>query len=180
MQGFGQKNQKLGGVKMKNNFVRQIIQVSLITFSLLGVMTCSDPVDPNAPRPIQVREIEVTNVNDFPGKLEVEVHILEAGSGTLLGCSGQNHGLEDVDSGDTLYFVDADFETPEGNTLFLEDVESMEIIIWVIEDDKDPCPCPHIPGEDELIGTSSPLPGSDLSEFIELRFHRVVHLLIGT
>ena len=164
---------------MKNNFVRQIIPMSLLTFSLLGVMACSESVDPNAPRPIQVREIEVTDEGDL-GNLEVEVHILETGSKTLLGCSGQDHGLRDVDSTDILYFVDADFETPEGNTLFLEDVESKEIIIWVIEDDEDPCPGPYVPDKDDIIGISSPLPGSDLSGFIELSFGRVVHLLIGT
>ncbi len=157
-----------------------IVKFLLFLLMFGGLMSChQEVINPYEPHPILVKEIEVRNEYEL-GRLEVEIHITDAVTGRLLGCSGARQGLRAVDTVHVLYFVDADFVRPEGGLLYLEDIENREIEVWVIEDDEAECPGPFIPHEDDLIGISGPIPGYQLDGNIDLQFDDVLHLRLGT
>lgn len=129
--------------------------------------------------PLYITEIEVTGEYDVL-RMEVEVHLVDANTGRLLGCAGQNSGLRHVDYPDIFYEVDAEFVTPDGDLLYYEDIRNRDIEVWVIEDDLDPCPGPYVPHEDDIIGISRPIDGRDFRRLIDLSFDNVVHLRMGS
>jgi hypothetical protein len=129
--------------------------------------------------PIYVSEIMVTGDYDLT-RLEVEVHIVDANTGRLLGCAGDHQGLRHVNYPDVMYEVYAEFHTPNGNTLYYSDLKYRDIEIWVIEDDLDPCPAPFLPNVDDVIGISGVIDGRELRRQIRLSFDDVVHLRIGS
>ncbi len=155
-------------------------KIYLLT-ALLALLVggCYHSPGPLQRTPLYIAEIEVTGEYDF-GRLEVEVHLVEAGSGRLLGCAGAETGLRQVDSADVFYEVYAEFIRPDGGLLYLEEVWHRDLEVWVVEDDEAPCPGPFLPDEDDIIGISRPLPGEDLDGMVNLRFDHVIHLRIGS
>ncbi|MCB0292067.1 MAG: hypothetical protein KDH97_17565 [Calditrichaeota bacterium] len=153
----------------------------ILLFLLCGVFSCSDDaVDPYGRHPLRISEMMVTGEYDL-GKLEVEVHLFDAETGRFLGCSGQMQGLERVDSSDYVFTVDAEFHCAEcGGRLFYEDIEDLEVEIWVIEDDEEPCPGPIVPGTDDIIGISDPIPGWEFDRMRNYSFENVLHLRMGS
>ena len=90
-------------------------------------------------------------------------------------------GLERVDSSDYVFTVDAEFHCAEcGGRLFYEDIEDLEVEIWVIEDDEEPCPGPIVPGTDDIIGISDPIPGWEFDRMRNYSFENVLHLRMGS
>ena len=155
--------------------------MKVVTFFILlaGLMSCHERVvNPYEPHPVLVKEIAVANEFEF-GRLEIEVHIVDAVTGRLLGCAGANSGLRQVDTVDVVYYVDADFMRPEGGLLYIEDIEDREIEIWVIEDDEAECPGPFLPDEDDIVGISRAIAGYQLGRDIEMHFDDVLHLRLG-
>lgn len=147
-----------------------------------GVSSCTDSsVDPYGRHPLRISEMMVTGEYDGLGNLEVEVHLFDAETGRFLGCSGQMQGLERVDSSDYVFAVDAEFlRAGGGGRLFYEDVEDLEVEIWVIEDDDEPCPGPIVPGVDDIIGISAPIPGWEFDRMRNYSFENVLHLRMGS
>jgi hypothetical protein len=129
--------------------------------------------------PVYVSEIMVTGDHDLM-RLEVEVHIVDANTGRLLGCAGDYQGLRHVNYPDVMYEVYAKFETPDGQTLFYSDLKYRDIEIWVIEDDLEACPGPFLPNVDDVIGISGVIDGRELRRQVHLSFDNVVHLRIGS
>lgn len=155
-----------------------------ILFPFFLLIACSGrSIYEPEPIPIRITEIEVSDEYDSVGKLEVEVHIFDANSGDLLGCSGNFQGLGHVDSSDHLFYTNAEFVRPDYQTrtyLYYEDIQFRDIIIWVIEDDDNPCPGEIDHGQDDIIGISDPMDGRRLNRFRILSFDNVVHLRIGS
>ncbi len=123
---------------------------------------------------VKINEIEVKNISDGIGNLEVEVHIHEAGTDQFLGCSGQLNGLEPVDVSGRRYAVNARFTLDQSRqrNLSYYDVKNKNIYAVVIEDDEFPCPCPPEYGSfglDDLITISPVFPGAELFQTKELR-----------
>ena len=123
---------------------------------------------------IRITEIEVTGEIDL-GALDVEVHLYDALDHTHLGCSGQDHGLEDVDENDTPYAVSAYFErSGSRGDLTLPDLIGHAVEVQVIEDDADPCPAPAGP-DDDVIGISTEV---DIVNGVPAAFDDVTYLRI--
>ena len=139
---------------------------------------CEDIIEP-LPSPLWISDIEVTGEYEL-SHLEVEVHLVDAVTGLLLGCAGGHSGLRNVDESDVLYSVDAEFHTPEGDLLYYEDIRYRVIEIWVLEDDLDPCPAPFVEGVDDIIGISPPIEGREFRRFSDYSFGDVVYLRMGS
>jgi hypothetical protein len=97
-----------------------------------------------------VREIEVTGETDL-GALDVEVHLFDQGTRVHLGCSGRDQGMEVVDVSDVRYSINAEFERPNGDTLYADDLRGRPLELIVIEDDVNPCTRPP-DMEDDVVG----------------------------
>jgi len=123
---------------------------------------------------VKINEIEVKNLTDGIGSLEMEVHIHEAGTDRFLGCSGQLNGLQPVDVSGRRYAVNARFtldQSRQRNVTYF-DIKDKNIYVVVIEDDEFPCPCPPAYGSsglDDLVTISPPFPGTELFQTKELR-----------
>jgi len=123
---------------------------------------------------VKINEIEVKNLTDGIGSLEMEVHIYEAGTDRFLGCSGQLNGLQPVDVSGRLYAVNARFtldQSRQRNVTYF-DIRDKNIYVVTIEDDEFPCPCPPDYGSfglDDLVAISAPFPGTELFQTKELR-----------
>ncbi len=103
----------------------------------------------------------------------------------LLGCSGADSGLRDVDEASVRYFVSGYFQRPpDGETeLTLDDVVNRDVFLLVIEDDQDPCPLPTNEGSfdliaDDLIGESAVFRGEDLADGLVFAFDDVARLVL--
>jgi len=142
-------------------------------------MAWSENNRPDAAQKIRVTGIEVTNEEE-PGtfRLEIEVHMFDANTGELLGCSGGINGLLNVDESDVHYTVNALFTKEDYSFLTLAEIQDRTIFLMVIEDDLEECPGP-ITEADDLIGRSANLCGCDLATRQSLSFASVVGLEIG-
>ena len=164
---------------MRRQHNNLLLPVTITVALVLLTTACQENgFDHYDPTPVVISEIEVTNEFDV-GRLEVEVHIVDARSGYMIGCSGSGQGLRGVDSTDIRYYVDADFVTPEGYQLFLEDFEYRDVEIWVIEDDEANCPGPYIPHADDIIGISRPFHAEEFYYTLDMAFGNVIFLQLG-
>ena len=109
-----------------------------------------------------VTGIQVSGETDGIGFLEVEVHLVDAQSGVVLGCSGQSQDMEGVDAAGVLYHPMAYFVTPSGARFEPANLAGHDVVARVIEDDSQSCPGPITPDDDE-IGRSPAVPGLSLS-----------------
>ncbi len=157
---------------------RILIRIVTAILAAAALSACREIIAPEQLHPLHVWEIEVAGEFEL-SRLEVEVHLLDARTGRLLGCSGASQGMAPVDSNYIRYYIDADFVTPGNRRLFIEDIEYRDIEVWVIEDDSEPCPGPFVPGVDDVIGVSRPVPGDIFWDSPVLRFGRVRRLVIG-
>jgi hypothetical protein len=100
----------------------------------------------------------------FSGLPEIEVYLVDAVTGTPLGCSGARHGLNHVDDPRHRYSgLHAPFENTEGQYLWGNAHNGKLVQVKMSEDDDD-APCPSAlpsPGDDGL-GEAGPIRWEDL------------------
>jgi hypothetical protein len=142
--------------------------------------------DTRPPSPaVKINEIQVKNLSDGIGSLEIEVHIHELGTDRFLGCSGQINGLREVDVSGRFYVVNAKFTLDQSRqrNLTYYDVKDKNIYLVIIEDDEAPCPCPPSYGGlglDDLVVISAPFPGAELFQAKEItNLGNLTHLSLG-
>lgn len=128
-----------------------------------------EAVSPPPDTSIRIKEIQVqAEVQGEPGEglLEIEVHIVDAGSGALLGRAGAIQGLWPVDISGVVYRVDAYFvkpgsvtgyPAPRANWISEDDVKGKSIKLMIIEDDHSPGASPGEGSLDDLVGVSRAL-----------------------
>jgi hypothetical protein len=133
----------------------------------------------NAPRPLEVTAIEVTQESEL-GSLELEVHAYDGVTGAWLGCAGGNTGLGGDLYSDALYPVSAELVDADSRPLLLSALGGHPLKIQVWEDD-DNLPCPHPGGPagpdslaDDLVGTS---PVLDLATWQAQPTHAFDHVV---
>jgi hypothetical protein len=99
-----------------------------------------------------VSQINVVE-DDGIGALEIEVHLYDAATSEWLGCSGQSHGLQNVDNSNVLYTVNGWFSDALDRPVGVDQLAGRQLRIRVIEDDLNPCP--FAPGSaDDMVGES--------------------------
>ena len=153
------------------------IQFGAVNHLKLGAVRA--PLPPAGSPEVDIKEIEVTGINDGIGRLEIEVHLHEEGTNRFLACSGQINGLEGVDHSGTLYNVDARFQMLRNRNLTYFDLQDKSVYAVVIEDDLAPCPCEPGAGDDG-VATSNPFPGTDLQAAKEItNIGNLKRLVIG-
>lgn len=112
---------------------------------------------------IDLTSLQVTNIVDESGTLEIEVYLFDATTNQLLGCAGSAHGTGPVDTADTLYAIAARLVNPTGDTLRGSDLEGRSLRFEVWEDDDAPvCPTPPNPNGNDFVGAS---PGKTVAEW---------------
>jgi len=155
----------------------------LVLAGLLPLAGCHDDDHPHGPyyeeTPV-VRAIEVDERDNMTPHLEVEVHLYDARTGRLLGCSGDSDGLDIVDHRRVLYRVNAHFVTPDRyhHRLTWDHIARRDLFVRVYEDDHDACPAP--PGNlDDFIGQSPVFTDEEMAAGIALEFDDVLYLELG-
>ena len=145
------------------------------------IVKSSDPaaVFNETPLPEVIRVSEITVFESEVTNLEVEVHLFDAATGQSVGCAGQAHGLQGIDDIGVAYIVSAELVTRDSAPLLFEDLADLDLIVRVIEDDLLPCPG-EIDSQDDLIGESEIIAGSELEPVLYLEFDDVMHLAIGS
>lgn len=131
---------------------------------------------------------ELDGWGDLGKLLEIEVHMVDASNGILIGCSGDYNGLSLVDeqsilySGFTAHFVPPDApplnDAPPEMWITLADVQDKDIQLMVVEDDAEPCPTP-VGVYDDVIATSEVFSGATLATLSTMSFGDVSVLTIG-
>ena len=118
------------------------LAITLFAATLAGCHS-HHPTGHRAPVPI-VSGIEVHEHDTLGSRLEIEVHLYDADSGQLLGCSGDDNGLANVNEPDVRYRTHAEFVRPyhEHETLRLRHIEDRALFVRVYEDDQSRCPSP--------------------------------------
>lgn len=122
---------------------------------------------------IQVDEVE----GNLTPNLEVEVHIYDFVTDTMLGCAE----LPNVEQRGVRYQVNARFQVTSPartESLRLVDLDGRDIYLWVVERDNGSCPLAFDNAEDDIIGRSFPFAAEDLAtpramEFEDVQFIRV-------
>lgn len=142
---------------------------------------CHDhhPTGHRSPVPM-VTGIEVHEHDALGSHLEIEVHLYDADSGELLGCTGGGQGLAHVDHADTRYRAHAEFVRPYDDHVVLRyhHVEDRELFVRVYEDDVSRCPTP--PGsEDDFVGQSPVFHGDEFRRGIVMSFDNVAYLRLS-
>lgn len=139
-------------------------------------------------RILRLQQLQLGAVTD-EGLLEAEVHLVDATTRALIGCSGALHGMLGVDDGLRPYALNAHFvrpggivgyPNPRGEWLTEADVRGREVRAIVLEDDLDACPTPQ-GASDDLIGTSKPvrLDGLGAPLTVEMESGQVQLLRLG-
>jgi hypothetical protein len=121
-----------------------------------------------------ITKIEVSNTQEggFNGPLiEVEVHILDVATDSLIGCAGENTGLGGVENDNQVYDVSAHFVNYSGGLMIFPDLAERDIQFVGIESDAGShCPTPAdltdelTSDDDDLYGVSRTI---SASEFLE-------------
>ncbi len=143
---------------------------------------------PPRPAPLRLRELSVRDVIDEEGLLELEVHLIDAATGALLGCTGHYQGLLTADVAGVTYLVEAHFVRPNSvrggpgpwtEWLTHDDVKGRMIVVRVTEDDLNACPEPF-GGGDDLLAESAAISGDQLlGQLTRFSFGNVTSLVIG-
>jgi hypothetical protein len=112
---------------------------------------------------VRIDQLEIDNDHEVGTRPEIEVYIIDHYTNDYLGCSGEDHGLEDVDVAHSTYRnLGAYFERPSGDRMHWGDHDGQMVRILVIEDDRNPCPAGAPSVEDDTVGESGPVPYSQL------------------
>jgi hypothetical protein len=102
---------------------------------------------------ITVKSIEVKNIVDESGTLEIEVYLVDDATNQVYGCAGGRHGLSTVDASNVRYTVDATLVDRTIRPIGALSFERHAAHIEVWEDDDDPiCPEPLDPAGNDLVG----------------------------
>lgn len=154
----------------------------LVWAGLLPLTGCHDDDHPYSPvyeEGPKIWAIEVDERDNATPHLEVEVHLYDARSGRLLGCSGDSDGLDIVNHRHVLYRVDAHFVSPgHHHRLTWSEIAGRDLFVRVYEDDHDACPAP--PGNlDDFIGQSPAFTADEMADGLALRFDDVLYLELG-
>ncbi|HUQ05031.1 MAG TPA: hypothetical protein VM261_21155 [Kofleriaceae bacterium] len=96
-----------------------------------------------------ISQINVREDDGF-GTLEVEVHLYDASTDQWLGCSGDEFGLANVATGDTLYNVQAWFVDANSRPLGVDQLAGRQLRVRVTEDDFAECPARPSSDDDEI------------------------------
>ena len=126
------------------------------TIACIGLVGCywDDPGER-----VRIDELEVDDDHEVGTRPEIEVYIIDNDTNDFLGCSGEDHGLEDVDVAHSTYRnLGAHFERPSGDMMHWGDHDGQMVRILVIEDDRNPCPAAAPSVEDDTVGESGPVP----------------------
>jgi hypothetical protein len=137
------------------------------------------PTGHHTPVPI-VAGIEVHEHDILGSRLEIEVHLYDADSGKLLGCSGDANGLADVNEPHVRYRTHAEFVRPyhEHEILRLRHIEGRALFVRVYEDDLSRCPSPA-GSADDFIGQSPVFSGDEFRDGIVMAFDDVAYLRLS-
>jgi hypothetical protein len=101
-----------------------------------------------------IRAIEVTDVVDEDGTLEIEVYAFDADD-QMIGCAGSRHGLSLVDIADQRYVTEAVAITRDGLAFGTLDANERPFRLEVWEDDDAPvCPATLDPAYNDFLGAS--------------------------
>jgi hypothetical protein len=106
---------------------------------------------------LTVEAMEVTNTVDDVPPLEIEVYVIDDGTGTLLGCAGSRQGLGPVDVSDVRYdHLGATLIDPRMTPMAAAELGGGPVHFEVWEDDDPPvCPTPVDPMLNDLVGKSA-------------------------
>ena len=165
---------------MKKQRFHFLFWLMLSTLFLSGCYINVDNWDPDNEY-IYITEILIENESDpYNGRMEIEVHLIDANTERLIACSGHEDGLRHVDRSDVFYETNARLYSHRYNDyLTPEDLEGRDVYLMVIEKDSEPCPAPFDPLLDDILGISRIFPGENLYRERDMSFGQVAHLRIG-
>ena len=128
---------------------------------------------------VKATSLEVTNLTDESGTLEMEVYAFDTQTHALLGCAGGRDGLSPVDASNIRYTVDATILLPNDFPLGALEFAERPVTFEVWEDDDSPV-CPSVPSAtgNTMVGASPPMTSSALATRQQLAFGSVTNLTL--
>lgn len=112
----------------------------------------------------QVDLATAVDFDDQDNEGEVEVHILDAQTDELIGCSGQSQGMRSVtDAGLSYGKLLSDLVLTGSNSVDFDEHLGRQVVVYLVDNDGTACPQAVNPSEDGVLGESAAMLWDELS-----------------